>query len=177
MGVVTEIARELLKMFRAACERSPAARMTAAVVGVVLFLNLLMFTWTLLRWGAQGSRYRTYDLYGSVAYADGDKIPVDMMLVKLFPVTRSGTTSHIATPVTARVDTHTGRFQAKWKGSKGASRNLHLWKAVVVSGDQRAFADDVVPGEYGDAERTPLEVDVTRSPLELRLRRPSGTAK
>lgn len=177
MGVVIEIGRELLKMFRAACERSPAARVTAAGVGVALVLNLLLFAWSLLRWGAQGDRYRTYDLHGSVAYTDGDKVPVDLMLVKLFPVAGTGTTSSVATPVTARVDRTTGRFQAKWKGSRDASRTLHAWKAVVLSGDQRAFPEDVVPGEYADAERTPLEVDVAKSPVELRLRRPDAMPK
>jgi len=46
-----------------------------------------------------------------------------------------------------------------------------LVEELVLSLDERMSPTDAVPQEYGDAARTPLEVDAADSPLHLKVRR------
>jgi hypothetical protein len=128
--------------------------------------NVVWAAWALL--GAHGKEagFHVRDVQGSVAYVDGSAVPVEMMLIKMFPESGRGAISTTSMPVTARVDPSTGRFRAKWAGSKKERKSpAEMWRVVVLSGDQKPLANDIVPREYGIAEETPLIVAMDGSPL------------
>ena len=144
-----------------------SALLVAASVGLV--------AWGLLGAKKQAGRFQVHDVEGSVAYLDGGVVPVDMMLVRLFPEPGRDGVSSTSMPVTARVDASTGHFQAKWVSSNTEHKSFPaMWRAVILSGDLRPLAEEVVPREYGDVEETPLVVAMNDSPLLIRLRRPSS---
>ena len=156
-------------------QRSVAAKRVATLSAVLITATVGWFAASLLRAKGQVDRFQVHDVHGSVAYADEGLVPVDMLLVKLFPEPGRGGASNTSMPVTAQVDVSTGRFQAKWVSSKTEHKSAPVrWRAVVLSGDLRPFAEDVVPREYGDVEATPLVLAMNDGPLLIRLRRPSS---
>jgi hypothetical protein len=174
MALIIEICKELCRSLLVACQQSVATRSVAVGVAVLIAANLGW--WALGFLGASGhtGRFQVHEVRGSVAYVDGSVVPADMMLVRLFPEASRGGESNTAMPVTARVDARTGRFQAKWVGGKEEDGSPSLmWRVVVLSGDQKPLAEEVVPREYGSAEQTPVVVAMNGSPLQIRLRRPT----
>jgi len=140
---------------------------------VLAAANVAWIAWALLGANAQAGRFQVHDVHGSVAYVDGGVVPVEMMLVKMFPEVSRGAVSNTSMPLTARVDPTTGHFQGKWACSqKERKRPAESWRVIVLSGDQQPLAEGVVPREYGVVEETPLIVSMDGSPLQIRIRRP-----
>ena len=174
MGLIVEICKELYKALLVACQRSVAARSLAAGVAVLLAANLGWWAWGGLGMSGQTGRFQVHDVRGTVAYVDGSVVPADMMLLRLFPEAGREGESNTAMPLTARVDASTGRFRAKSVSGKEEHGSPSLmWRVVVLSGDQKPLAEELVPREYGNAEETPLIVAINGSPLQIRLRRPT----
>lgn len=174
MGLIVEICKELYKALLVACQRSVAARSVAAGVAVLLAANLGWLAWGGLGTSGQTGRFQAHDVKGTVAYVDESLVPADMMLVRLFPEAGRESESNTAMPVTARVDVSTGRFRAKWvSGKEEHGASSLMWRVVILSGDQKPLAEEVVPREYGNAKETPLIVAISGSPLRIRLRRPT----
>jgi hypothetical protein len=155
--------------------RSVAATRVATLSAVLISAIVGLFAASLLRTKGQVAGFQVHDLQGSVAYVDGGVVPVEMMLLKFFPEPGRDGVSNTSMPVTARVDTSTGLFQGKWVSSKTEHKAAPImWRAVILSGDLRPLAEEVVPREYGDVKETPLLVAMNENPLVIRLRRPSS---
>lgn len=172
--MAVEVCKEMCRSLLLACQRSVAAKRAATVSAVLIAASV---GWILGLAGCEGraDRFQVLDVQGSVAYVDGGVVPVDMMLVKFIPEAGRGGVSNTSMPVTARVDASTGRFQAKWASRKEEEKSVPvMWRVVILSGDQQAFDEKIVPREYGDVEKTPLVVAMHDSPLLIRLRRPSS---
>lgn len=173
--MAVEVCKEMCRSLLLACQRSVAASRAATVSAVLIAASVGWVAWGLLGAKGRADRFQVLDVQGSVAYVDGGVVPVDMMLVKFFPDAGRGGVSNASMPVTARVDASTGRFQAKWVSSKEEDKSVPvMWRVVILSGDQQAFAEEVVRREYGDVKETPLVVAMNDSPLLIRLRRPSS---
>lgn len=102
---------------------------------------------------------------GKITYEDGERIPVDSLMIRFVPLTppldekthaRPGTTFTAEDGTFHRVTTHTA--------NDGIVRGRH--KVLVKATPQ------TVPEFYMRVEETPLEVDTADSPFHIKVMRP-----
>lgn len=108
---------------------------------------------------------------GKVTYDDGSTIPVDSLTVTFLSETPPVDAKTYPRPGMATVDKTTGEFKAitTHKAHDGVVRGKHK---VVLGTPKGAPPPSIVPPEYCDASKTPLEVDTAKQPFELKVRKP-----
>ena len=109
---------------------------------------------------------------GKVTYDDGSLIPVDGLMLMFIPQTGPIDPKTYPRPGTAVVDKATGTFSSATthKANDGLVRGKH--KVTLFAPNNRPLTPSVVPPEYGDPAKTPLEVDTANQPFELKVRKP-----
>lgn len=110
---------------------------------------------------------------GRITYDDGTLIPAEGNYVRLtfYPQTPSLDPKTHPRPGTAEINLADGTFSCAtthhW--GDGLTRGKHK---VIISTDVLQAIPQGVPSEYNSLQRTPLEVDTSEQPFELRIRRP-----
>lgn len=109
---------------------------------------------------------------GKVTYEDGSLIPVDPLVLTFDPQSDPIDGKTYPRPGMAIVDPSNGTFNSatSHKVNDGLVRGRH--KVTLGTVGRKPIAASIVPKEYGDRAKTPLEVDTTRQPFELKVRKP-----
>ncbi len=112
---------------------------------------------------------------GTVTYDDGTVIPANNMKLSFVSETEAAG-NKFPRPGTALVDGKTGKFGCPTSHTPfdGLVRGKHKVLIVVASG-QGPLPGNLVPPEYADRKKTPLEVDTDNpASFNLKVRKPSG---
>lgn len=109
---------------------------------------------------------------GKVTYEDGSLIPVEVLTLTFIPQVRPIDAKTYPRPGTAMVDKNTGSFSsaATHKANDGLVRGKHKVTLATPAGPVHP---SIVPPEYCDPNKTPLEVDTSSRPFELKIRKPA----
>ena len=108
---------------------------------------------------------------GKVTYEDGSPIPADGIVLTFYPQGGALDSKTNPRPGMANLD-RAGEFHAASSHlpNDGLVRGRH--KVTVLAKDRTPLPARVVPPEYSDPFKTPLEVDTAHLPLELKIRKP-----
>jgi hypothetical protein len=138
----------------------------------VILRCLVPGLWILLLIGCQSKDPFGYvQVSGRVTYEDGSPIPLDGMLITFYPQGGSIDAKTHPRPGTAGADKN-GEFKAatSHKPNDGLVCGRH--KVTLLSGIGQRLPTSVVPAEYADPAKTPLEVDTANLPFVLKVRKP-----
>lgn len=108
---------------------------------------------------------------GDVTYEDGSPIPARTLVLTFLSQSRPVDPKTFPRPGIAVAD-KVGRFDfaTSHTAGDGLVRGKHK---VTLSGPNRSqLPVSIVPVEYGDPDKTPLEVDPSESPFHLKVRKP-----
>jgi hypothetical protein len=111
-------------------------------------------------------------VHGKVSYEDGTLIPTDPLVLTFYPHNIEPKGKDHPRPGMAAVDKATGRFDSvtSHQPDDGLVRGKH--KVTLGTVGPAIIPPSVLPPEYGDRNRTPLEVDTADSPFDLKVRKP-----
>ena len=110
---------------------------------------------------------------GKVTYSDGAPIPVDgLQLIFLSETPPADAKTH-PRPARASVDKGTGAFDSATTHKAGDGLICGKHKVILSSVYGAPLPPNVVPPEYTEPARTPLEVDTEHQPFELTIRKPT----
>jgi len=108
-----------------------------------------------------------------VTYDDGSLIPADR--IRLMFLSQAPPVDPKVSPRAgaALVDVKTGGFDSAqtYVAKDGIIAGEHKVVIQCFSGNQMRM--DLVPAEYGDPKKTPLTVQTSQSPFELKVRKPA----
>lgn len=111
---------------------------------------------------------------GTVTYEDGSVIPAKDMMLWFFSETPPVGNRH-PRPGMVRVDVKTGRFGCPSTHYPFNGLVLGMHKVIVTaSADHAPLPADLVPPEYNNPKKTPLEVSTDGSPFHIKVRRPTN---
>jgi hypothetical protein len=112
---------------------------------------------------------------GTVTYEDGSLIPADRIVIRFEPLSAAASEQVHPKAATAVVDTANGRFGelSTFRFGDGVVSGRHKVLLVAVSsGGTGASKKPLIPTEYGDLGKTPLEVDTADSPFQFSIPKP-----
>lgn len=109
---------------------------------------------------------------GTVTYEDGSLIPVEVLRLTFTPQAPPLDDKTYPRPGWSEVDVATGAFHSATtrRIGDGLVRGKH--KVTLSGAGNSELPRSLVPPEYQDYARTPLEVETDRQPFELKVRRP-----
>jgi hypothetical protein len=144
--------------------------MTAAIQ----ILRISMVGLILLSTGCGREPFRLVPVSGKITYEDGVPIPLDLLAVTFTSQAAPIDAKTHPRPATAPVDRATGTFQSvtTHKFGDGLGQGKHKVTLTMLGGG--AVPMSLVPAEYLDPAKTPLEVDTAQLPFELKVRKPKG---
>jgi len=122
--------------------------------------------------GCKREPYACVPVSGKVTYDDGSLIPADKIRIKfLSQATPSDPKLHPREGA-AKVNVKTGAFDwaMTYTAKDGIIQGEHKVLIEGFVGDEMRF--DIVPAEYADPRKTPLTVNTSESPFELKVRKP-----
>jgi hypothetical protein len=143
-------------------ERTPASR------AVKLLAASLAILWVGC---GSGEPFAQVPVSGKVTYEDGTPIPVDGVTLNFISQTPPRDAKTHPRTGLATVDKTSGAFSAATthKANDGLVRGKHK---VTITSPGGPLPPSVVPIEYRDPAKTPLEVDTTDQPFVLKVRKP-----
>lgn len=130
-----------------------------------------LWLFALLAAGCGGGDPFSYEqVSGKVTYEDGSPIPYGLMLT-FYPQCGPLDAKTHPRQGMAQVDQQTGEFRSatSYQPNDGLVRGKHKVTIISTSG---MIPPEIVPPEYADLTRTPLEVDTAEQPLHLKVRKP-----
>jgi hypothetical protein len=141
-------------------------------MGLTRFSELVIVLLLFAGCGA-GEPFRYVPVSGKVVYEDGSPIPVDGLTLTFYSQTPPVDAKTYPRPGEALVDKATGTLSSvtTHKFNDGLVRGKHK-VVLTMSGTQ--IPPSVVPPEYGDRAKTPLEVDTANQPFLLKVQKPKG---
>lgn len=137
-------------------------RRTTPVAAAMLLLALA---------GCGGEPFRYTQASGKVTYDDGSLIPAHRLEVTFLPQAEQAGAAQ-PRPAVAEVDVKSGAFNEVTSHKFGDGMLPGRHKVLVKALDNRGSPTDLVPAEYRDPKKTPLEVDTKNSPFDLKVARP-----
>jgi hypothetical protein len=126
---------------------------------------------TLLASCNRGDPFSYVRVSGKVTYEDGSLIPAGVLLT-FYPQGGDIDAKTHPRPGETAVNQATGEFHSvtSHKLNDGLVRGKH--KVTLRDGWHRPLPPNIVPEEYSDFSRTPLEVDTADRPFHLRVKKP-----
>jgi hypothetical protein len=109
---------------------------------------------------------------GKVTYEDGSLIPADPLMLTFSSVEPARVGKDWARPGMAAADKADGTFDSVTSHKSGDGLVPGKYKVILTGISLSRLPPSVVPPEYGDLERTPLEVDTAQLPFDLKVRKP-----
>ena len=139
-------------------------RCRKALLGLLLFCAIVLS-------GCRRDPFAYVSVSGKVTYEDGSPIAVDGLRLAFYPQCGPLDAKTHPRVGTAQVDKASGAFVAATTRLRhdGLVRGRHK---VTLSSRGGPIPASLVPPEYQDFTRTPLEVDTDRQPFDLKVRRP-----
>ena len=125
---------------------------------------------------SDGNPYEMVEVTGTVKYEDGSLIPAESIMLKFAPQAAPIDAKTHPRKGIAQVNVSDGTFQfaTTHKHADGVVAGKH--KVLVTAYSKDGKSDEVIPKEYGHPATTPLEIDASESPLELKVRKPKSRA-
>jgi hypothetical protein len=123
-----------------------------------------------------GNPYELVDVAGTLKYEDGSLIPADSIMIKFSPQAAPVDQKTHPRPGIALVDVSDGTFAfaTTHKHADGIVAGKH--KVLVVAYGKDGKGTDVVPREYEHPATTPVEIDASESPFEIKVQKPKSRA-
>ncbi|NCA17286.1 MAG: DUF4339 domain-containing protein [Betaproteobacteria bacterium] len=149
---------------------SPSRRIILATTALCASLLCLGLRWMIAARGSDPYRYRS--ISGHIGYEDGQPIPADaiyLTFIPLGPPLRPGVHPRCGF---ASVNPRDGFFASATSRKRGDGIVDGKHRVLVRALKEGVLRTDLVPKEYLDFERTPLEVDAGSGRVELTVRRP-----
>ena len=117
-----------------------------------------------------GDPFSYAQVSGKVTYEDGSLIPYGLTLM-FYPQSEPLDPKTHPRVGTAQVDQKTGEFSSatSYQPNDGLVRGKHKVTIISTAG---MIPPEIVPPEYTDLTRTPLEVDTAQQPFHLKVRKP-----
>jgi hypothetical protein len=112
---------------------------------------------------------------GVVTYDDGSLIPAERIVIRFEPLSEAASEQVHPKAATSVVDPADGSFGklSTFRYGDGVVSGRHKVLLVAVSGGGTgANPKPLVPPEYGDPDKTPLEVDTSDSPFKIVVPKP-----
>jgi hypothetical protein len=108
---------------------------------------------------------------GKLTYEDGTLLPVAVQLT-FYPIGGSVNIKTNARPGMVTTEKATGEFRdvTSHRYGDGLVRGRH--RVTLGGGNGRPLPDSVAAAEYGDPDHTPLEVDTSKLPFEIKVKKP-----
>lgn len=133
---------------------------------------LIICCMTLVFVGCSREPFTMVPVSGKVTYEDGSVIPAELLCVVFTPQSPPVDAKTYPRPGSAPVDPATGEFRSvtTHKFNDGLARGRH--KATLGKLGGGAPHTTIVPAEYLDPAKTPLEVDTDTPRFELKIRKP-----
>ena len=119
-----------------------------------------------------GDPFKYVQVSGKVTYEDGSLIPIDGMALTFYPQGGALDAKTRPRPGMTTVDRATGEFHSVTSHMPGDGLVPGKYKATLLEGNRMPLPADIVPPEYGDPFKTPLEVDTANVPFHLEIRKP-----
>jgi hypothetical protein len=118
-----------------------------------------------------GDPFRHALISGKITYEDGSPIVVDALMLTFVPQTAPIDAKTHPRPGMATVNKD-GTFDSAttYKANDGLVQGKH--KVVLVGANGAPMPSSIVPPEYCDPTKTPLEVDTATLPFDLKVRKP-----
>ncbi len=112
---------------------------------------------------------------GKVTYEDGSLIPANNMKVSFLSETPA-VGNRYPRPGTALIHEKTGEYGCPMSAKPGLVRGKH--KVLILdAASQNPLPANLVPPEYADRQKTPLEVDTDNpASFDLKVHKPSSAA-
>jgi len=116
--------------------------------------------------------YACVRVSGKVTYDDGSLIPAEQIRVTFVPQ---------APPINATVQPHSGSAAVDVKSGKFAAATTYSLNGGIIAGKHKVLVyaysggklrTDLVPNEYSDPGTTPLLVDTSQLPFDIKVRKP-----
>jgi hypothetical protein len=108
---------------------------------------------------------------GVVTYGDGSVIPAERIVIRFEPLSEAVSEREHPKAATSVVEPADGSFGelSTFSYGDGVVSGRHKVLLVAVSGGGGAGANQqhLIPPEYGDVNKTPLEVDTADSPFKF----------
>lgn len=135
----------------------------ASLLGLLLLLT-----------GCSHEPFALTQVSGKVSYEDGSLIPLDLLALTFTSQAPPIDAKTHPRPAMAAVDKATGAFQTvtTHKFNDGLALGKHKVTLTMLGGG--TVPASLVPVEYLDPAKTPLEVDTANAPFELKIRKPKG---
>jgi hypothetical protein len=111
-------------------------------------------------------------VHGKVTYDDGSLIPADPLVLTFYPQDNTPKGKNYPRPGMATVDKASGKFDSvsSHRVGDGLVRGKH--KVTIGTVGPVRLPSSVLPPEYSDMNGTPLVVDTSDSPFDLKVRKP-----
>jgi len=147
--------------------RAHPIRATAIVVSLPALCLLL-----LAGCSSHSDPYSYVKVSGTVTYDDGSLIPAGEIVLSFIPETATAVGKSHPKVGSCFLDTKTGEFAnvTTHTPHDGLVRGKH--KVQISGQDHRPLPTSLVPAEYADPEKTPLEVDTDHLPFEIKVAKP-----
>jgi hypothetical protein len=146
---------------------------------LLVFATMVQLIWSIVAVLFVGSTYggpALLKVAGRVVYEDGMAIPAPSIVLSFVPLDPSGEKATNGRTGVVVVDSETGKF-ASVLACRNSSTELPKYKVCVLAEPQVPLSENLLRAEYAKSTTTPLEVDVTQIPLELRVARPAKTPR
>jgi hypothetical protein len=138
----------------------------------LFILCLLVVALNLLLAGCGSSDPFSYvQVSGKLAYEDGTLIPSNEIVLTFYPQASPIDAKSYPRPGMVVVD-KTGAFSrvTSHLAGDGLVRGKH--KVTLTNALRQPLSSAIIPPEYADLSKTPLEVDTTVQPFELKVKKP-----
>lgn len=121
-----------------------------------------------------GDPFQYVRITGKVTYEDGSPIPVDGMVATFVPIGGALDEKTHIRPGMTTIDRATGDFHAVSSHAFNDGLPPGKYKVTLLGLAHSPLPASLVPLEYSDPARTPLEVDTASLPFLLKVRKPVG---
>ncbi len=111
---------------------------------------------------------------GKVTYEDGSLIPVPAIQLTFSPLAKSDDPRKYPPAGIAEVNVATGEFSSVTSHLPGDGILRGKHKVMLETPGNEPLPENLVPPEYFDFARTPLEVDTANWSGELKVRKPAA---
>jgi hypothetical protein len=121
-----------------------------------------------------GSPYDLVTVAGTVKYEDGSLIPADTIILKFEPQAKPLDAKTHPRKAYGRVNVTDGTFDTVTTHKYGDGIVVGRHKVLIVPMTSDGKVTKLVPHEYSNSAKTPVEIDTDKQPLEIRVKKPSG---
>jgi hypothetical protein len=149
-------------------DNPPSSAFARTISAAAILLSLLAGC------SSNGDPFSYVKVSETVTYEDGSKIPASDLELWFFSEAEAIGNAH-PKPGMVIVNSKTGEFADVTTHTfhDGLVRGKH--RVIVTGGDHGRLPKNIVPAEYGDPKKSPLEVDTAQQPFRLKVRLPRRT--